>query len=93
MITLKNLNQPNTIPAMFDTEAEFIDYTISEATWLSLPTGEIPTMEKWGFKKVVDNTVTDECSNKEDIFHWESDMDTCLKFWSEIEDGWEVKII
>ena len=90
MITLKNLNQRNAIPAMFDTEKEFIEYTISEATWLSLPTGEIPTMEKWGFKKVVDNTVTDEYSNKEDIFHWESDMDTCLKFWSNLDHNWMV---
>lgn len=53
MITLKNLNQRNAIPAMFDTEKEFIEYTISEATWLSLPTGEIPTMEKWGFKWLI----------------------------------------
>lgn len=65
---------------MFDTEKEFIYYTISEATRLSLTTSEIPTMEKWRFKKVVDNTVTDEYGNQKDIFHWESDMDTCLKF-------------
>lgn len=92
MITLKNLNQRNAIPAMFDTEKEFIDYTISEATWLSLPTGEISTMEKWGFKKVVDNTVTNECSNKEDIFHWEANMHTCIDFWNNAVQGWEVKI-
>lgn len=91
MITLRNLNQQKAIPAMFDTEAEFIEYTISEAIWLSLPTGEIPTMEKWGLKKVVTDTVTDEYGNQEDIFHWEADMDTCLKFWDEIEDGWKVK--
>lgn len=42
MITLKNLNQPKSIPAVFDTEKEFIDYTIDEALWASLPTGEVP---------------------------------------------------
>lgn len=92
MITLTNLNQHKAIPAFFDTREDFIEYTISEATWLSLPTGEIPTMEKWEFKKVVDDTVTDEYGNQEDIFHWEADYNTCLKFWNEIEDDWEVKV-
>lgn len=78
MITLTNINQQKVIPVMFDTDAEFIEYTISEAIWLSLPTSEIPTIEKWGFTKLVTDTVTDEYGNSEDIFHWEADMDTCL---------------
>lgn len=91
MITLKNFNQQNAIPAMFDTEKEFIEYTISEATWLSLPTGEIPTMEKWGFKKVVDDVTTNEYGKEDELIHWEADMDTCLKFWSDAVEGLEVK--
>lgn len=91
MITLKNLNQPKSIPAVFDTEKEFIDYTIDEATWISLPTGEVPTMEKWGFSKIVTNTVTDEYGNQEDIFHWEADVKTCLAFWNDVPtEKWEI---
>lgn len=91
MITLKNLNQQNTIPAMFDTEKEFIDYTIDEATWTSLPTYEVPTMQKWGFIKVVDDVTTNVYGKEEELIHWEADMDTCLKFWSDAVEGWEVK--
>lgn len=86
------MNQPKSIPAVFDTEKEFIDYTIDEATWTSLPTGEVATMQKWGFTKVVDDVTTNEYGKEDELIHWKADMDTCLKFWSEIEDGWEVEI-
>lgn len=92
MITLKNLNQPKSIPAVFDTEKEFIDYTIDEALWTSLPTGEVPTMEKWGFTKVVDDTVTNEYGSQKDIFHWSADMKTCLAFWNNAPtEKWHVE--
>lgn len=90
MIILKNLSQPKTMPAVFSTEEEFIKYTIDEATWNSLPTGEIPTMEKWGFTKVIDNTVSNEYGKKEDIYHWEAALDTCTKFWNENINGWSL---
>lgn len=61
MIILTNLNQPKAIPAFFDTKEDFIEYTIEEATWTSLPTGEVPTKQKWGFTKVVDDVTTNEC--------------------------------
>lgn len=92
MITLTNLNQSKSIPAMFDTEAEFIEYTISEALWIAIPTGEIQTMEKMGFTKIVDDLYTEENGTKSEVIHWEADMDTCLKFWSDAVEGWEVKI-
>ncbi len=91
MITLTNLNQPKAIPAFFDTKEDFIEYTIEEATWTSLPTGEVPTMQKWGFTKVVDDVTTNECGKEDELIHWEADMDTCLKFWSDAVEGWEVK--
>lgn len=90
MITIKNLNQPKSIPVVFDTEAEFIKYTIDEALWSSLPTGEIPTMEKWGFTKVIDDTVSNEYGKTEDVYHWEADLDTCTKFGNETISGWIV---
>ncbi len=90
MITITNLNQPKSIPAVFDTEAEFIKYTVDEALWASLPTGEILTMEKWGFTKVIDDTVSNEYGKTEDIYHWEADLDTCTKFWNETISGWIV---
>lgn len=47
MIKLTNINQQKAIPAFFDTKEDFIKYTIDdEATWTSLPTGEVPTMQK-----------------------------------------------
>lgn len=87
MITLKNLNQPKAVPAVFDTEKEFIEYTIDEALWTSLPTGEIPTMEKCWFTKVVTNIITNEYGNQEDIFHWEANLDTNLKFLSDTAEN------
>lgn len=90
MIKLTNLNQPKAIPALFDTEKEFITYTIDEALWTSLPTGEIPTMQKWGFIKVIDDSVSNEYGKTEDIYHWEADLDTCTKFWNETISGWVV---
>lgn len=47
-------------------------------------------MQKWGFTKVVDDVTTNECG-KEELIHWEADMDICLKFWSAAVEGWEVK--
>lgn len=91
MITLRNLTQPKSIPAVFDTEKDFIDYTIDEALWTSLPTGEIPTMEKWGFTKIVDDLTTNDYGKKEEIIHWKADINTCLKFWQDIAEDWEVK--
>lgn len=49
-------------------------------------------MQKWGFTKVVTDTAADEYGNQEDIFHWEADMDTCLQFWGDAVEGWEVTI-
>lgn len=92
MITLKNLNQPKAIPAVFNTEEEFIKYTVDEALWSSLPTGEIPTMEKWGFAKIIDDTITGENGQSEDIYHWEANMNTCIDFWNNAVQGWEVNI-
>lgn len=92
MITLKNLNQPKAIPAFFDTKEDFIEYTIEEATQTSLPTGEVPTMQKWGFTKVVDDVTTNEYGKEDELIHWEADMDACLKFWSNAVEGWQVKI-
>lgn len=92
MITLKNLNQPKSIPAVFDTKEEFIEYTISEALWIAVPEGEIQTMEKMGFTKIVDDLYTEEDGTKSEVIHWESDYDTCLNFWKEHVQGWEVKI-
>lgn len=93
MITLTNLNQPKAIPAFFDTKEDFIEYTIEEATWISLPTGEVPTMQKWGFTKVVDDTVTNEYDRQEDIFHWSADMKTCQAFWNDVPtEKWHVEI-
>lgn len=93
MITLKNLNQQKSIPAVFDTEKEFIEYTIDEATWASLPTGEVPNMEKWGFTKVVDDVTTNEYGKEDELIHWEADMDICLAFWNNVPtEKWEVQI-
>lgn len=92
MIKLTNLNQPKAIPALFDTEKEFIAYTIDEALWTSLPTGEIPTMQKWGFLKIVDDIYTEENGTQSEIVHWDADMNTCLKFWNDCVNGWEVKM-
>lgn len=92
MITITNLNQPKSIPAVFDTEAEFIKYTVDEALWASLPTGEILTMEKWGFLKIVDDIYTEENGTQNEIVHWDADMNICLKFWNDCVNGWEVKM-
>lgn len=92
MITLKNLNQPKSIPAIFDTEAEFIEYTISEALWIAIPAGEIQTMEKMGFTKIVDDLYTEENGTKSEVIHWEADYDTCMNFWKEHVQDWEVKV-
>lgn len=91
MITLKNLNQPKSIPAVFDTEKEFIDYTIDEALWSSLPTGEILTMEKWGFTKIVDDIYTSPDGKTEEIVKWKASLETCINFWSIVPiDKWQV---
>lgn len=91
MITLKNLDHPKSIPAFFNTEKEFIDYTIDEALWISLPTGEIPTMQKWGFSKIVDDIYTEENGSKTEIVHWDADIKTCLDFWNDIPtEKWQV---
>lgn len=93
MITLKNLNQPKSIPAVFDTEKEFIDYTIDEATWISLPTGEVPTMEKWGFSKIIDDIYIEENGSTSEIVHWSADMKTCLAFWNDVPtEKWQVTL-
>ncbi len=91
MIILKNLNSPKSIPAVFNSEKEFIEYTLSEALWVALPTGEIPTMEKMGFIKVVDEVYSDEFGNTDEVVHWESDLQTCLSFWDTVpEEKWQV---
>lgn len=78
---------------MFNTEKEFIDYTIDEATWFSLSTGEIPTMEKWGFTKIVYDVTTNEYGKEDELIHWEADMKTCLTFWNDVPpEKWEVEI-
>lgn len=93
MIILTNLNKTKSIPAVFDTNEDFIEYTIDEATWTSLPTGEVPTMEKWGFTKVVDDVTTNEYGKEDELIHWEADMDTCLAFWNNVPtEKWEVQI-
>lgn len=91
MITLKNLNQPKSIPAVFDTEKEFIDYTIDEALWSSLPTGEIPTMEKWGFTKIVDDIYTSPDGKTKEIVKWKASLEICIDFWSIVPiDKWQI---
>lgn len=92
MIILTNLNQPEAIPVIFETEEEFIKYTIDEALWISQPTGEDLTMEKWGFNKVIDDTISNEYGKTEDIYHWEANLNTCTKFWNETISGWTLTI-
>lgn len=93
MIILTNLNKTKSIPTVFDTNEDFIKYTIDEATWTSLPTGEIPTMEKWGFTKVVDDVTTNEYGKEDELIHWNADMDTCLAFWNNVPtEKWEILI-
>lgn len=90
MIFLQNLKQPKALPAVFDTEQEFIEYTISEALWQSLPTGEIPTTEKWNFTKIVDDDVLNEYGTRDIIVHWEAYLSTCLNFWTNIIKDWQI---
>ena len=86
MIILKNLNQLKSLPAIFTSEDEFIDYTIDEALWQSLNTNEVTTMKKWGFSQIIDEQI-----NGEDIYHWKADLNTCLNFWLTLTtDNWQV---
>lgn len=86
MIILKNLSQLKSLPAIFTSEDEFIDYTIDEALWQSLNTNEVTTMKKWGFSQIIDEPI-----NGEDIYHWKADLSTCLNFWLTLTtDNWQV---
>lgn len=76
MILLKNFNQKTVLPAIYDTNDEFIKYTINETLWLSLPTSEIPTMEKVFL--IVDDETYNEYRTKDIIIHWEANLDICI---------------
>lgn len=76
MILLKNFNQKTVLPAIDDTNDEFIKYTINKTLWLSLPTSEISTMEKVFL--IVDDETYNEYRTKDIIIHWEANFDTCI---------------
>lgn len=93
MIILKNLTQ-NAIPAIFDTAEDFIKYTVNEAVWLSLPTGEIPTMEKWNFRRIFEDAIINDYGEKDILYSWKAELETCLNFWTKIVAGkWEIRIV
>lgn len=82
MIRLEKSNDSRWYPEEFETQEDFIEYTINAARENATGGDESELMSQWGFLEVVDLQKFDEDGEEIEFkSHYEGDYGTCKNYW------------